>query len=260
VLGGRQFELVLFRVDGAVRRLRVGTASPLRDAERITGLFSERLSALGDDLDTGCGFDIIRLTVPVHAPLEAGQGDFSRSSELGGQIDQLLDRIAARLGDGTGAHVHPVQRAVAIESHMPERAEMRQPAICESVGTAGASPAPGPVSTMQASHSHMMRPVRFLDPPEPVEVMAEIPDGAPVRFKWRRVTCHVARAEGPERIAGEWWNDDDVTDETLTPQARDYYRVEDRDGRRYWLFRAGLYDRTTGQAGAPRWFMQGLFA
>lgn len=248
VRGGQQFELVLFRVDGVVRRLRVGTANPLRDPERITGLFSERLSALGDDLDIGCGFDLIRLSVPLHAPLDAGQGDFSRRDKQRRHLDQLLDRIAARLGNETCGGVHPVHRVIAVESHMPERAEMRIPAICE------------PVSSTPQTTPFMLRPIRFLEPPEPVEVMAEIPDGAPVRFKWRRVTCHVARAEGPERIAGEWWNDEDITDETHTPQARDYYRIEDHDGRRYWLFRAGLYDRVTGQHAVPRWFMQGLFA
>lgn len=57
--------------------------------------------------------------------------------------------------------------------------------------------------------------------------------------------------EGPERIAAEWWRRRD--NKGLT---RDYYRVEDVQGRRYWLFRHGLYDEKDG----PRWYIHGLFA
>jgi protein ImuB len=95
-----------------------------------------------------------------------------------------------------------------------------------------------------------MRPLRLLDPPEPVdETISEVPDGPPIRFRWRRVLREVTRAEGPERIAPEWWRQQDGS---LT---RDYFRVEDRKGHRYWLYREGLYGRD-----APRWFLHGLFA
>ena len=85
--------------------------------------------------------------------------------------------------------------------------------------------------------------------PQPVETLAEVPDGSPLRFRWRRVLHEVALAEGPERIGGEWWRAPDQ-------QTRDYYRVEDREGRRFWLFRQGLY----GETDEPRWFVHGLFA
>jgi protein ImuB len=97
-----------------------------------------------------------------------------------------------------------------------------------------------------------VRPIRLFELPEPVEAIAEVPDGPPVRFRWRRVLHEVAHAEGPERIAMQWWRDD--KGRALT---RDYFRVESRDGARVWLYREGLYGRDSGR---PRWFLHGLFA
>ena len=86
-------------------------------------------------------------------------------------------------------------------------------------------------------------------------MLAAVPDGPPVSFIWRRVRRHIARAVGPERIACEWWRDA-LEDPDPTGQIRDYFDVEDRDGRRYWLYRAGLYQ---GVEAPPRWFLHGLF-
>ena len=96
------------------------------------------------------------------------------------------------------------------------------------------------------------RPLRLFPRPEPVEVIAEVPEGPPLRFRWRRMTLQVTRAEGPERIAPEWWQAEDAERAT-----RDYFRVEDADGRRYWLFREGLYGREREH---PLWYVHGLFA
>ena len=95
------------------------------------------------------------------------------------------------------------------------------------------------------------RPVRLFRDPEPVEVTAEIPEGPPARFHWRRALHRIAAAEGPERIAPEWWRDKEGA------ATRDYFRVEDEDGRRYWLYREGFYG---GAEAFPRWFMHGIFA
>ncbi len=96
------------------------------------------------------------------------------------------------------------------------------------------------------------RPIRLLGRPEPIEAIAEVPDGPPVRFRWRRVLHQVAHAEGPERIAMEWWHD--PKGRALT---RDYFRVESREGVRVWVYREGLYGRELQE---PRWFLHGLFA
>jgi len=94
--------------------------------------------------------------------------------------------------------------------------------------------------------------VRLFARPEAIEAIAEVPDGPPVRFRWRKVLHEVVSAEGPERIAMEWWRNDQGR--ALT---RDYFRVEDREGARFWLYREGLYGRESER---PRWFLHGLFA
>ncbi|TKB35753.1 MAG: DNA polymerase Y family protein, partial [Mesorhizobium sp.] len=99
------------------------------------------------------------------------------------------------------------------------------------------------------------RPIRLFRSPEPIEVPAtEMPEGPPLNFRWRRALYRVARAEGPERIAPEWWRETAGREDAPT---RDYFRIEDADGRRYWLYRQGLYGASQP---SPRWFMHGIFA
>ena len=96
------------------------------------------------------------------------------------------------------------------------------------------------------------RPLRLLDPPEEICVLYAVPEGPPAQFVWRRVTHRTVRYQGPERIAPEWWHDRPGT------RLRDYFKVEDDAGRRYWLYREGLHD--DGRGGDPRWFLHGIFA
>jgi protein ImuB len=233
--GARSLELALFRVDGAVSRARVGTARPLRDAGTIARLFRERLAALHDSLDAGCGYDLVRLAVLSSESFDPQEPRFFERGSGADAAVGLADRLAARLGPGA------VLRAVPHDTHVPELAEQLQPA--SSMDEAPPQP---------AAHRHAglppLRPARLLARPEPVEALAQVPDGAPLRFRWRRVLHEVMRAEGPERIAGEWWRGG--------VEPRDYFRVEDAQGRRFWLFRRGLY----GGGGEPRWFLHGLFA
>ncbi|MGB3272304.1 MAG: DUF6504 family protein, partial [Xanthobacteraceae bacterium] len=130
-------------------------------------------------------------------------------------------------------------------THIPEHAVVEMPA---QAGLMAAARAHWPA---RVATEPPLRPLRLLMRPEPVKVMAEVPDGPPVRFTWRRVSHRVARAEGPERIAMDWWRY-----ETGRP-TRDYFRVEDEAGLRFWLYRDGLYGRETAE---PNWFMHGLFA
>lgn len=232
--GGRAFEAGFYRVDGDVRRIVVRTGRVTRQADGVARLFRERLAALSNPLDPGFGFDQMRLSVLVAQtlpPAQAGFGEERRDAEA---FDGLVDRLTARLGPEAVVRFRP------LGSHLPERAGRAVPA-----------------AVAMAEHDWPrldpedppLRPLQMFDPPQPVEALAEVPDGSPLRFRWRRVLHEVVYAEGPERIAGEWWRAPDQ-------KTRDYYRVEDREGRRFWLFRQGLF----GEEAAPRWFIHGLFA
>lgn len=260
--GATALELALFRVDGAVFRLRVRAARPLRDPRLIQLLYREKLATVGETLDPGYGFDLVRLSVLVAQPFAETQTDLIAEADEAATVSLLADRVEARLG--RQVVVHPVLK----ESHIPERAVAHMPGVPEQ--TIEDDPTEvGPPSSQDA----FSRPVRLLRQPEPVDVTAEVPEGPPAHFRWRRMHHRITRAEGPERLAPEWWHD---------PKAptRDYFRVEDRDGHRYWLFREGLYggerslfdlsdedDASTasneGDAPPPpqpRWYVHGIFA
>jgi protein ImuB len=242
--GARRLQLALFRVDGAVNRIAVGTSRPMREPAPIGRLFHERLAALGERVDAGYGFDLVRLGVLAAAPFEDAQADLVANAPDGEEdMAFFADRVRARLGEGA------LLRPVMVESHIPERAVSNAPAALAETKQAVAVGARAlPASDTEIRHAE--RPIRLFPRPEPVEVTAEVPEGPPAHFRWRRASYRVARAEGPERIAPEWWLDDGET------RTRDYFRVEDMEGRRFWLYRQGLY----GEAEAPRWFMQGMFA
>jgi protein ImuB len=237
--GARALELSLFRVDGHVARTTIGTSRPMRAPKLVLDLFREKFSGLGEDFDAGFGFDMIRLAVNATASSDPAQIDLTGEASGEADLGQLIDRIGARLGEGR------VGRIFLGDSHVPERAAAF--VAPEDVGPAGKNGASFDPSFDRTGP--IDRPLRLFTKPEPVEAVAEVPDGPPVRFRWRRAIYRIARAEGPERIASEWWRDDELT--------RDYFRVEDLDGHRFWLFREGLYGRETT---APRWYLHGLFA
>ncbi len=228
--GGRVFQAGFFRVDGRVRRVTVQTGRATRDGPVVLRLFRETLAALITPLDPGFGFDQVRLSVVQTELLAATQIDLDRRPDRSADLEGLVDRLSARLGSEAVLRLQPR------DTHLPERA-MRLVAA-------------------NLAHPHRddreetvpPRPLHLFDPPQPVEALAGLPDSPPRRFRWRRVQHEVVRAEGPERIAGEWWRKPEPT--------RDYYRVEDAAGRRFWLFRQGLY----GDPAQPRWFIHGLFA
>ena len=236
--GGRRWEARLFRADGQVRALRVETARPTRDVPALMRLFAERIDALADPLDPGFGYDLVRLAVVLAERLDGGQLKLEGGHVREGEVDALVDRLSTRLGR------HRVRRFAPRASHIPEQAELMLPA------TAPATPAPDWLATEPGEPP--LRPIYLFDPPQPIDsIAAETPDGPPARFRWRRGVHDVARAEGPERIAGEWWRRHDAPVPT-----RDYFRVEDRRGRRFWIFRHGLYSENE----SPRWYVHGLFA
>ena len=235
--GGRRFVARLYRTDGHVIELAVESGLPLRDPPRIARLFAERVGALADPIDPGFGFDMIRLAVPRDEPLAAAQLALEGGEAREEAVAALIDRLSARVGR------ERVRRLVPRDSHIPEQAALALPAI--DLATPARWPAPEPGEPP-------LRPIHLFDPPQMVEVIAGLPDGPPQRFRWRRTLHEVARAEGPERIGASWWRRA-PGDPGLT---RDYYRVEDVRGRRFWLFRHGLYE----ERAQPRWYVHGLFA
>ena len=239
--GGRRFDASFFRSDGLVRPLQVETSSPTREPALVIRLMTERIEGLGDPIDPGFGFDLIRLSVPVTEPLAITQLRLEGGLAKEAEVTALVDRLSIRLGRDR------VQRLVAQDSHIPEQMQLALPAV-----EAGKPSASWPKPAMGEPPLH---PLHLFDPPQPIEVMASVPDGPPHRFRWRRKDHLIKRFEGPERIASEWWKrKDGAVDRTgLT---RDYYRVEDVRGRRFWVFRHGLYEEKAD----PRWYLHGLFA
>ncbi len=225
--GARRLDLLFERVDGSVQAIRVGTARPVRDARHLGRMLDERL----ERVDPGPGVEAMRLVVAVAEPLGFVQAASSLVARSTPDIAPLVDRLANRLGEAA------VYRIAPVESDVPERSVRRVGALA---AVAGGWPADLP------------RPVRLLDPPQPVEAMALLPDHPPIAFTWRRVRHRVRHADGPERIAGEWWKRD-----REWFSVRDYFRVEDEDGRRFWLFRRG--NGSDAETGDMRWFLHGFF-
>ncbi|HWI85790.1 MAG TPA: DNA polymerase Y family protein [Sphingomonas sp.] len=233
--GGRRFVARLFRSDGAIAVVEIITGQPTRDPALLIRLFRERIDALADPIDPGFGFDLVRLDVPATEPLAARQDDYTAPPRHEEKLAELVDRLSARLG------ARRISRARPENSHIPECA-----AVC-------CAPAQVPVWEPVPQGEPPLRPLRLFDPPQPIgAVMSEVPDGPPMRFTWRGRNYSIARWEGPERIAAEWWRRRD-----RGGRPRDYYRVEDADGHRFWLFRHGLH----APGGAePDWYIHGLFA
>jgi protein ImuB len=233
--GGRRFLARLFRSDGAIATIEVSTGRPTRDPAMLDRLFRERIDALADPIDPGFGFDLIRLDVGSTETLTAHQEDYTAPARHAEKLAELVDRLSTRLGARRIYRVRPEN------SHIPECA------------TAPCAPAQIPQWESAPPSEPPMRPLRLFDPPQPVgAVMSEVPDGPPMRFTWRGRSYSIARWEGPERIAAEWWRRRD-----RGGRPRDYYRVEDAHGHRFWLFRHGLHER---EGEEPGWYVHGQFA
>ena len=257
--GARRLEFTLYRVDGTAVSAAVGTARPMRDAAHLAHLFHDKL----DGLDPGFGIETALLAARAVDPLAADQaaldGDGPASSAPDSGLARLIDRLANRLGPGGVAGLRPR------DSHLPERAQALGP------------PMPGKVVSRPSNpmQEATPRPIHLLPQPEPVDVVTPTPLGPPAAFRWRRHQHRVVSAEGPERIAPEWWRhlspDGGPAGGTDGLETRDYYRVEDDSGARFWLYRTGGFpadaardDQATpanrprpGQA--PKWFLHGLF-
>lgn len=234
--GARRLSLIGFRVDGRACAIQATLSAPAATPAHLIRLLREKGL---ERLDLGFGVDALMLCAEVTEPLTARQGEMEAAEGLAQAeaLAGLIDRLRARLGEAA------VRRPQARQSWLPERSEVWR----------RAGPVPPPAEATAADPRP--RPALMFDPPEPVQAIAEAPDGAPARFVWRRAPHRVVKAQGPERLGDEWWR----ADPERPGRTRDYYRVEDDQGRRYWLFREGLFGREDADR-APSWWLHGVFA
>jgi protein ImuB len=228
-LGARRVDLLFHLVDNRIEAIRIGMARPARDAKRLTRLLCDKI----ETIDPGFGIEIMRLAATRAEPLPPQQKDFPEVGGEGeGDIVALIDTLASRLGH------RRLYRFAPVESDVPERSVRRIAPLAPATGAAWTDEGP--------------RPARLLPVPEPIETMALLPDHPPATFTWRGIRHRISRADGPERIFGEWWMRD-----AEAAAVRDYFRVENDTGERFWIYRAG--DGEDGATGSQRWFLHGIF-
>ncbi len=228
----RRLRLTVYRTDGTISRIEAACASASRDAGHLVFLFRDRL----EKINPGYGFDMISLEATVTESLGTQQVDLAGSTDTGLELAHLVDRLTARFGRDAVTQLQPVA------SHIPERAEIRAAPLDHQQRD----------NTTVSALPRAERPQRLLEHPEEINVLYAVPEGPPAQFQWRRRSYRVARYQGPERIAPEWWQDRPGT------RLRDYFKVEDEAGHRLWIYREGLHD--DGRGGNPRWFLHGIFA
>ena len=224
--GLRTAILRCYRLDGKIEQVEIGTNRATYNTNHLFKLFELKIASITPAL----GIELFVLEAPKVEDVSALQETLWAGKpgldDLG--LAELLDRLAGKIGAGT------IHRYLPDEHYWPERSVKQATSLLEKPTTAWRTDRP--------------RPVRLLARPEPVEVTAPIPDYPPMLFIYKGKRHHIKKADGPERIEREWWLE--------TGNHRDYYNVEDEDGKRYWLFRSGHYDKDA----AHQWFIHGFFA
>jgi protein ImuB len=228
-LGARRLDLLFHRVDGGIQAIRIGTATPVRGRKRLTRLLCDKL----ETIDPGFGVEMMSLCATLAEPFETKQIRTSLlSDEPDIDVSALIDTLTNRVGE------EKLYRFAPVASDVPERSVRR---------IAPTSPATG-----ETWPDHWPRPSRLLTAPERIETVALLPDHPPVSFSWRGIRRRVKRADGPERVFGEWWKRD-----AELATVRDYFQVEDEAGERFWIYRAG--DGEDKATGSHSWFLHGIF-
>lgn len=227
-LGVKRLDLICHRVDSQAQTVRVGTALPVREPKRLTRLLTDKI----ETIDPGFGIEIMTLTAILAEPLVNKQSVSALIEEPEPDVSGLIDLLANRIGE------QKIYRAAPVPSDVPERSVEHIPAMAPE--------------TKRDWPTHWPRPSRLFRHPEPIDTVALLPDHPPVTFTWKGIRRRVKRADGPERVFGEWWKRDPEL-----AAARDYFRIEDDAGERYWVFRAG--DGEDPATGSQRWFLHGIF-
>lgn len=226
-LGARRTDLIVHKVDNTIQAIRAGTAKPARDIAWLTKLFRDRT----EKIEPGFGIEKLTLVAVSAEPLAQEQKVSSLVEEENRDFTPLIDVFANR-----GQRVF---RVAPYASDVPERSVQRVSAVAEAVE--------------EGWVSHWRRPVRLFSRPEQIQAIAMMPDYPPATITWRGNRHRVKRADGPERIFGEWWMRPNELE-----AVRDYFVIENDDGERFWIFRSG--DGVDPETGSHKWFMHGIFA
>ncbi|MGQ3041684.1 MAG: Y-family DNA polymerase [Brevundimonas sp.] len=227
-LGARRLDWLCYRVDNRIEAVRVGLAKPVRDVRRLTRLLTDKIETIAP----GFGIDRMTLAASAAEPLNWRPAAARLGAEAAPDVSMLVDTLANRIGADRLYRLSPV------ESDVPERSTRKVAPLSAPTGGAWAPDWP--------------RPTRLFRKPEPIETIALLPDNPPTHFTWRGVRRRIRRADGPERIFGEWGRRD-----AEMWAVRDYFQVEDDAGERFWLFRAG--DGEDATTGSQAWFIHGRF-
>lgn len=228
-LGARRLDWLCFRVDNRIEAVRVGLAQPVRDIGRLTRLLMDRI----ETIEPGFGIERMTLAASSAEPLNWRPAAARLGAEPEPDVSILVDTLANRIG------ADRLYRLAPVESDVPERSIRKVAPLSAPTGLGWVPEWP--------------RPARLFSRPEPIETMALLPDNPPTHFTWRGVRRRIRRADGPERIFGEWGRRD-----AEMWAVRDYFQVEDDAGERFWLFRAG--DGEDASTGSQAWFIHGRFA
>jgi protein ImuB len=214
-----------YRVDNRMVHTEIGTSRASHNVQHLFRLFELKIQciepALGIELFT-LEASKVEDVAPMQEVLWIGNPGLKAPA-----VAELLDRLAGKIGEES------IRRYLPAEHYWPERSIKRATSLEEKPTTVWRTDKP--------------RPILLLPKPEPIEVTAPIPDYPPMLFRYKGKLHQIRKADGPERIEREWWLDGG--------EHRDYYNVEDAEGQRYWLFRAGHYSGNQSQ-----WFIHGFFA
>jgi len=224
--GLRKGILTGYRLDGKLVQVTIGTNAPSHSVKHLLKLFQLKI----DQIRPGLGIELFILNVEKVDEVDLDQGEMwtSRPGLDDQSVIRLLDRVAGKVGPQV------VHRYLPSARYWPERSVQNSVSVNEKRNIDWRTDLP--------------RPTELLPSPDPIEVMALIPDHPPRFFIYNGTQHLVIKADGPERIEREWWLDEG--------EHRDYYQVEDEKGRRYWLFRSGHY----GSEQPYKWFIHGFFA
>jgi protein ImuB len=222
--GLRKAVLKCHRIDGRKVQVGITTTKGSHSVSHLMRLFQLQISKI----EPALGIELFVLEALRVEDMDTVQEQLW--AEAQGLADtalaELLDRVAGKVG------AEAIQRYLPAEHYWPERSVKVATSLSEQPET---------------DWPMQMRPIRLLAMPEPIEVMALVPDNPPKTFTYKDKRHVIVKADGPERIGREWWGD--------RGEHRDYYAVEDSDGQRYWVFRSGHYD-----GGDARWYLHGYFA